>query len=134
MRNNRPNTAPSPTPFPAWSCPSCQASAVLGLPPDANSRKPGFVCAMCRTVMRPSGMRGKHDAATLLGAIIVMLGLGLIFLSFNVDRGRNWLVGGGLAVAALGTGVAGWGLYQARLPVPIGQSPRRRSGAGSRSY
>ena len=78
---------------------------------------------MCRTVMRPSGTRGKYYAATLLGAIIVMLGLGLIFLSFNVDRGRNWLVGGGLAVAALGTGVAGWGLYQARLPVPIGQGP-----------
>lgn len=126
--------SPVPDAIPGLSCPSCQASAVLELPPDANSRKPGFVCAMCRTVMRPAGTRGKYYAATLLGAIIVLLGLGLILLTFNVDQGLNWQVGGGLAVAALGTGVGGWGLYQARLPVPVGQAPRRRTGAGSRSY
>jgi hypothetical protein len=123
-----------PDAIPGLSCPSCQASAVLELPPDANSRKPGFVCAMCRTVMRPAGTRGKYYAATLLGAVIVLLGLGLTLLSFTVEQGRNSLVGGGLAVAALGAGVGGWGLFQARLPVPVGQPPRRRTGAGSRSY
>jgi hypothetical protein len=97
---------------------------VLELPPDANSRKPGFVCAMCRTVMRPAGTRGKYYAAALLGAIIILLGLGLALLSFRVEQSRNWLVGGGLAVAALGTGVGGWGVYQARLPLPVGHVAR----------
>jgi hypothetical protein len=126
---------PVPDAIPGLSCPSCQGSAILELPPDANSRKPGFVCAMCRTVMRPAGSRGKYYAATLLGAAIVLLGLGLVYLSFGAEDARNWVLGGGLAVAALGTGVAGWGVFQARLPVPIGHSPRRRGAtAGSRSY
>jgi hypothetical protein len=89
---------------------------------------------MCRTVMRPAGTRGKYYAAALLGAIIVLLGGGLLFLSITLDHGRNWLIGGGLSVAALGTGVAGWGVYQARLPVPVGAMPRTiRTSAGSRS-
>ena len=120
---------PIPDAIPGLSCPSCQGSAILELPPDANSRKPGFVCAMCRTVMRPAGSRGKYYAATLLGAAIVLLGLGLVYLSFGAEDGRNWILGGGLAVAALGTGVAGWGIFQARLPVPVGHSPRRRGAA-----
>jgi hypothetical protein len=125
---------PVPEAIPGLSCPCCEGSAVLELPPDANSRKPGFVCAMCRTVMRPAGTRGKYYAAALLGAVIVVLGLGLIYLCLGAEQGRNWLLGGGLAVAALGTGVAGWGLYQARLPVPVGTTPRHlRPAAGPRS-
>jgi hypothetical protein len=124
---------PVPEAIPGLSCPCCDASAVLELPPDANSRKPGFVCAMCRTVMRPAGTRGKYYAAALLGSIIILLGLGLGFLALETEEGRNWLIGGGLAVAALGTGVAGWAMYQARLPVPVGATPRRaRAASGVR--
>ncbi len=123
---------PVPDAIPGLSCPCCEASAVLELPPDANSRKPGYVCAMCRTVMRPCGPRGKYYAAALLGACIILLGAGLLYLSFSVEQGRNWLIGGGLAVAALGTGVAGWGMYQARLPIPVGRIPSVRSAANLR--
>jgi hypothetical protein len=82
--------------------------------------------------MRPCGTRGKYYAAALLGACIILLGAGLLYLSFNVELGRNWLIGGGLAVAALGTGVAGWGMYQARLPIPVGRIPSIRSAANLR--
>lgn len=123
---------PVPDAIPGLSCPSCEASAVLELPPDANSRKPGYVCAMCRTVMRPSGTRGKYYAAVLLGAGIILLGAGLLYLALSLEQGRNGLIGGGLAVAALGAGVAGWGMYQARLPVPTGGILRPLRSATSR--
>jgi hypothetical protein len=102
---------------------------VIELPPDANSRRPGFVCAMCRTVMRQPGTRGNYYAAAVLGAAIALLGLGLLVVAFQATQARNLVVGGGLAVVTLGAGVAGWGLYQARLPVPIGaEAPPARIG------
>ena len=47
-----------PDAVPGLRCASCEAEAVVELPPDANSRKPGYICAMCRTVMRPAGSVG----------------------------------------------------------------------------
>ena len=101
----------------------------MELPPDANSRQPGYVCAMCRTEMRRPGTAGNYYAAALIGTVIVLLGLGLLFIALQAVQGRNTLLGGGLAVATLGAGVAGWGFYRARLPVPVGaEAPPARFG------
>jgi hypothetical protein len=97
------------------------------LPPDANSRTPGFVCAMCRTEMRQPGSAGKYYAAAFLGAIIVLLGLGLAGVAFKANRSQ--LVGGGLALGVLGLAIAAWGWMQARRPVPTGaEAPPARFG------
>jgi LSD1 subclass zinc finger protein len=114
---------------PGLWCSNCEAAAVMELPPDANSRKPGYVCAMCRTVMRPSGSRGNYYAAALLGAVIVLLGIGLAVVALEAKKARGQLVGGGAALAVLGVFVAGWAITQARLPVPIGaNAPPTRFG------
>lgn len=112
--------APDPVPeaIPGLSCANCQAEAVLDLPPDANSRTPGFVCAMCRTEMRQPGTAGNYFAAVFLGAIIALLGLGLAGVAFKAHRSQ--VVGGGLALGVLGLAIAAWGRMQARRPVPTG--------------
>src|SRR5688572_8801241 len=48
---DEPAADPGPVPdaVPGLRCAGCDAAAVVELPPDANSRRPGFVCAMCRT-------------------------------------------------------------------------------------
>src|SRR5689334_9610810 len=109
-----PYGAPDPVPeaIPGLQCASCQAEAVLELPPDANSRTPGFVCAMCRTEMRQPGTAGNYYAAVFLGVIIALLGLGLAGVAFKANRAQ--VVGGGLALGVLGLAIAAWGRMQAR--------------------
>ena len=119
---------PVPEAIPGLQCASCQAEAVLQLPPDANSPTPGFVCAMCRTEMRQPGTAGNYYAAVFLGVIIALLGLGLAGVAFKANRAQ--VVGGGLALGVLGLAIAAWGRMQARRPVPTGRKGRR-PGSGS---
>jgi hypothetical protein len=112
-----------PEALPGLSCPSCEAAAVLELPPDADSRRPGFVCAMCRTPMRVPGTAGNYYAATILGVVFALLGAGLLAVGTNAVHGRNLLLGSGAAVAVLGLAVAAWAWNVARRPVPVGLAP-----------
>jgi hypothetical protein len=114
------SVGPVPDAVPGLSCPYCEAAAVVELPPNANSRRPGYICAMCRREMRPAGSAGNYYAAVLLGTVIALLGIGLIVVAFNAKQGRDKLVGGGAAVAVLGAVVAGWSYRQTRLQVPHG--------------
>jgi hypothetical protein len=116
-----------PDAVPGLRCASCEAEAVIELPPDANSRKPGYICAMCRTRMRPAGSVGNYYAAVLLGLVIALLGVGLVVVALKAKLHRSQLVGGGSSLAVLGLVVAGWSLLRARLPVPHGvdRSPAR---------
>jgi hypothetical protein len=109
-----PEVASIPDAIPGLRCTSCEADAVLELPPDANSRKPGFVCAMCRSVMRPPGSMGNYYAAALLGTVIILLGLGLAVVALEAKQARGQMIGGGIAVAVLGGVVAGWAFKQTR--------------------
>ena len=123
-----------PDAVPGLRCASCEAEAVVELPPDANSRKPGYICAMCRTVMRPAGSVGNYYAAMLLGAVIVLLGIGLVVVALEAKQRRGQLVGGGAALAVLGLFVAGWAFMQARLRSRSARKPRPPgSVSGSRS-
>lgn len=118
-----------PHAVPGLRCASCEAEAVVELPPDANSRKPGYICAMCRTMMRPAGSRGNYYAAMLLGAVILLLGVGLVVVTLKAKQHRGQLVGGGGALAVLGVFVAGWAFMQVRRPAPIGaEAPPLRLG------
>jgi hypothetical protein len=112
-----------PDAVPGLRCARCEAEAVVELPPDANSRKPGYICAMCRTVMRPAGSVGNYYAAVLLGIVIALLGVGLAVVALKAKLHRGQLVGGGGALAVLGLFVAGWAFLRARLPVPHGAEP-----------
>jgi hypothetical protein len=116
-------TAPVPDAVPGLSCANCEASAVVELPPDANSRNPGYICAMCQTRMRPAGSVGNYYAALLLGVVIVLLGAGLVVVALEAKQQRGKLIGGGAAVAVLGGVVAGWAFFQTRLPIPTGAEP-----------
>lgn len=114
---------------PGLLCARCEAEAVVEMPPDANSRKPGYVCAMCRTVMRPAGSKGNYFAAAFLGAVIVLLGISLTVVALDARRTRGQLLGGGAALTVLGGVVSGWGVAQARLPVPkMALAPPARTG------
>lgn len=111
---------PVPDAIAGLQCPSCGAAAVVELPVNANSRKPGFVCAMCRTEMRQPGGLGNYYAAVLLGTVIALLGVGLAVVALEAKQERDKILGGGAALAVLGSVVAGWSFQQTRLPVPIG--------------
>src|SRR5262252_4729230 len=64
----RPGPPPIPQPSravvadaaPGLQCAKCGGAAVRQLPPNQFSRNPGYVCAMCRSFMRPAGSNGKY--------------------------------------------------------------------------
>jgi hypothetical protein len=118
---------------PGLQCAKCGGAAVRQLPPNQFSRNPGYVCAMCRAFMRPAGSTGKYSAILALGAVIVLLGLGLCYVASEAARNRVQMMAGGAALAALGLAVVGWAVMQLRLPIPLGaEAPPRGSGSGSR--
>lgn len=120
---------PVPDAIPGLQCPSCGSAAVVELPANANSRNPGYVCAMCRTEMRQPGGVGNYYAAVLLGTVIALLGVGLAVVALEAKQGRDKMIGGAAALAVLGSVVAGWSFQQTRLPVPIGaETPPSRLG------
>ena len=101
-------------------CPKCDAAAVVALPPNQFSRRPGYACAECDTRMRRAGTRGNFVAAMGLGGFIVLLGVAMVVLSFDAPRGKGRMIGGGVLLATLGATVAGWAGRQYRLPEPVG--------------
>jgi hypothetical protein len=110
-------------------CPKCDAEAVQALPPNQFSRRPGYVCTECDTVMRRAGTKGNFVAAMGLGIFIVLLGVAMAVLSFDTPRRQMQMLGGSAGLAVLGATVAGWAFKQSRLPEPVGaKAPPSRAG------
>jgi hypothetical protein len=101
-------------------CPKCDAEAVKALPPNQFSRRPGYVCGECETLMRRAGTKGNFVAAMVLGISIILLGIGLAVAVFAAEKFQAKLLGGAGALAVLGVAVAGWAFKQSRLPEPVG--------------
>jgi hypothetical protein len=113
----------------AMRCAACKAAAVQALPPNQFSRRPGYVCKACGAVMRPPGSGGLYVFLSLVGILMIPLGLFLAVFSFQVQTSRNRLLGFGVALAALGAAVASWCAMQLRLPIPL-DAPVRPSRLG----
>src|SRR5262249_21749290 len=106
-------------PASAMRCPACQAAAVQKLPPNAISRHPGYVCSACGAVMRPPGSTGLYLFLTVLGGVVVLLGLGVVVaVTTSEDFNRRALYGG-VTLPVLGAVVAVWCINQLRLPIPL---------------
>jgi predicted Zn finger-like uncharacterized protein len=107
----------------AMRCAKCDAAAVETLSPNWYSRNPGFVCTDCGTMMRPPGSTGFYIFAALLGAFIILVGIGLLTTSFTSNALYLRAITGGAFAMVLGGSVAGWALKQMRLPIPINAPP-----------
>jgi phage FluMu protein Com len=106
-------------------CPKCDAANVQELPPNAFSRKPGYVCTACSQIMRPAGSTGLYVIALLLGTVSAVIGLGLMFVAVTAERFRGNMIAGAVGVAGLGGFAVVWGLRQMRLPMPVGATAKR---------
>jgi hypothetical protein len=106
-------------------CPKCESAALEELPPNAFSRKPGYVCTACSQVMRPAGSTGLCVIACLLGAVTTVIGLGLVFVAVTAERFRGRMISGAVGVGGFGGFAIVWGLRQMRLPTPLGATARR---------
>jgi hypothetical protein len=110
-------------------CPKCDSEAVRALPPNQFSRRPGYVCGECETLMRRAGTKGNFVAAMMLGVFIILLGIGMAVAVFAAEKFQAKLLGGAGALAVLGAAVAGWAFKQSRLPEPVGaKAPPSRIG------
>jgi len=110
-------------------CPMCQAAAVVALPANQFSRRPGYSCAECGAIMRREGTGGTLVFIMILGAAFILLGLTLTALALGSDRFRSQMIGGAAGIADLGFAVAGWSFKQWRLPEPL-DAPHRPSRLG----
>jgi hypothetical protein len=105
-------------------CAACKAAALQKLPPNQFSRNPGYVCTQCNAVMRPPGSTGLNIFVVVLGVFGILLGIFLCIVVFDATTNRNRLISGAVAAAAIGVAVAGWGVRQLRLPMPLDAPPR----------
>jgi hypothetical protein len=114
---------------PGLRCANCKAAAVKALPPDEFSRKPGYVCMKCNTVMRRPGSKSGFFAVVGLGILITLLGVGLALAALDAETNRLQLFGGAGVLAILGLGGSCWAIMQSKLPVPLGaKAPPSRAG------
>jgi hypothetical protein len=110
---------------PELRCASCQAGGLMVLPANAFTRRPGFICPGCGTVMRPPGTTGAYLAITVVGILAASLAAGLAVavalgeLSFLQER-----LSGAVFLGGVGVVVAAWAIKQLRLPIPPGATAR----------
>jgi DNA-directed RNA polymerase subunit RPC12/RpoP len=107
-------------------CPACKAAALQGLPANAISRHPGYVCSGCGAILRPPGSTGTYLFLTILGGAAVLLGIGIIVALVAAGNFDGRILSGGLALPVIGAVVAVWCINQLRLPTPL-DAPARPS-------
>jgi DNA-directed RNA polymerase subunit RPC12/RpoP len=108
-------------------CAACKAAVLQPLPANLYSRRPGYVCSACRAVMRTPGSTSTCVIAIIFGCFTILLGLvmGVVILTSDTTF-RVRKATGGFFLAGLGALVAGWGIKQLMLPIPL-DAPTRPS-------
>jgi phage FluMu protein Com len=123
--SRRPSRDADPTPPTSTiRCAKCQAADVQALPPNYFSRRPGYVCSDCGTIMRQPGSTGICVFAILLGAFTFLLGLGLGVVAMGAEEFTGQVLAGAVSLAGLGVIVTAWGIRQVLRPVPLDPPPQ----------
>jgi hypothetical protein len=106
-------------------CAACKVAALRPLPPNAFSRRPGYVCSECGKVMRPPGTTGTYVFVVFLGTFVFLASVfGFVGMWLLVDEIRKPLISGMAVGIAVGAASSVWAIKQLTRPVPL-DAPKR---------
>jgi hypothetical protein len=95
------------------------------LPANTISRRPGYVCPECGTLMRPPGMTAAFVAVTVLGGFPVLLGVIMVIACIVQPTAfHDNQLHVAVLIGFMGALGGAWAIKQLRLAKPLGATAK----------